>query len=285
MSIYMAFMDRIDACALYNVDDYVDFCVGSERLGSVARKALGPLKAFPETLICTDNRISLNPFFKTYQSRTDAMAVVIEVLRADGLIPGWRNEAYPVGVKFTKPALFQIERAAISIFGVKAYGVHMNGFVRDGKKLKLWIAKRSVNKQTGPGKLDQIVAGGQPVGMKLKENLIKECAEEANISDRLAAQAVSVGTISYTTSRSEGLRDDTLFNYDLELPPDFQPENTDGEVEGFYLWSIDKVIDVLKCTDDFKFNSGLVVIDFLIRHGCIDSDEPFYADIVSGLHR
>jgi hypothetical protein len=285
MRIDMAFMDRIEACATYNVDDYVDFCVGLERLGGVARKALGPLKSFPDTLIFKDNKISLNPFFKTYQSRTDAMGVVIEVLRADGLVPGWRDEAYPVGVNFTKPALFQIERAAISIFGIKGYGVHMNGFVRDGKKLKLWIAKRSINKQTGPGKLDQIVAGGQPVGMKLKENLIKECAEEANIPYKLVAQAVPVGTVSYTTSRSEGLRDDTLFNYDLELPADFQPENTDGEVEAFYLWSIDKVCNVLKRTDDFKFNSGLVVIDFLVRHGFIDSDEYSYSDIVSGLHR
>ena len=166
----MVLMDRIDACALYNADDYVDFYVGSERLGSIACKALGPLKAFPDTLIYIDSKISLNPRFKTYQSRTDAMSVVIEALRADGLVPGWRNEAYPVGVKFTAPALFQIERAAVSIFGFKGYGVHMNGFVRDGDMLKLWIAKRSMSKQTGPGKLDQIVAGGQPVGMKLKDN-------------------------------------------------------------------------------------------------------------------
>ena len=281
----MDFMDRIDACASYNINDFVGFYVGSERLGSIAREALEPLKAFPDTLICTDNKVNLNPLFKTYQSRTDAMACVINVLRADGLVPGWRNEAYPVGVKFTAPALFQIERAAISIFGFKGYGVHMNGFVRDGKKLKLWIAKRSISKPTGPGKLDQIVAGGQPVGMKLKNNLIKESAEEANMSAQLAAQAVPVGTISYITSRPEGLRDDTLFNYDLELPKDFRPENMDGEVQAFYLWTIDKVCDVLKRTDDFKFNSGLVVIDFMVRHGFIDADEPAYADIVSGLHR
>jgi hypothetical protein len=213
------------------------------------------------------------------------MSVVIEALRADGLVPGWRNEAYPVGVKFTAPALFQIERAAVSIFGFKGYGVHMNGFVRDGDMLKLWIAKRSMSKQTGPGKLDQIVAGGQPVGMKLKDNLIKECAEEANMPAELAAQAVPVGTVSYRTSRPEGLRDDTLFNFDLELPKDFQPKNTDGEVEAFYLWPIDKVCDVLKTTDDFKFNSGLVVIDFMVRHGFINADGPAYPDIILGLHR
>ena len=281
----MTLMDRIDACAPYKADDYVDFCVGTERLGGIARQALGSLKKFPDTLIFKDDQIILNPKFDSYQSRTSAMAVVINVLRADGLVPGWRNEAYPVGVKFTAPALFQIERAAVSNFGFKGYGVHMNGFVRDQGQIKLWVGKRSMSKPTGPGKLDQIVAGGQPVGMRLKDNLIKECAEEANIPAELAAQAVPVGTVSYMTSRPEGLRDDTLFNYDLELPNDFKPQNTDGEVETFYLWSIDKVRDVLEQTDDFKFNSGLVVIDFMVRHGFIDADEPAYADIVSGLHR
>ncbi len=281
----MALIDRIDACASYKVDEYVDFCVGMERLGGIARQALGPLKEFPGTLLYKDDQITLNPKFDSYDSRTDAMAVVINALRADGLVPGWRNEFYPVGCKFTAPALFQIERAAVSIFGFKAYGVHMNGFVRDGGQIKLWVAKRSMNKPTGPGKLDQVVAGGQPVGMGLKSNLIKECAEEANIPAYLAAQAVPVGTVSYMTSRPEGLRDDTLFNYDLELPNDFKPENMDGEVETFYLWSIDKVRDILEQTDDFKFNSGLVVMDFMVRHGFIDADEPAYADIVSGLHR
>ncbi len=280
----MDFIGRIDACTSYNSDDYVDFCVGSERLGGIARNSLDHLKAFPDTFICTDNKIILNPLFKTYQSRTAAMAIVVEMLRADGLVPGWRNEAYPVGVKFSLPPLFHIERAAISFFGIKGYGVHMNGFVRDRGKLKLWIAKRSMSKQTGPGKLDQIVAGGQPVGLKLKNNLIKESAEEANMPASLVNQALPVGTVSYMTSRPEGGRDDTLFIYDLELPKSFQPENTDGEVETFYLWTIDKVYDILNRSDDFKFNSGLVAIDFMIRHGFIDSDEPAYADIVSGLH-
>lgn len=281
----MALMDRINACASYKADEYIDFCVGMERLGSITRQALGPLKEFPGTLIYKDDQIILNPKFDSYQSRTDAMAVVIDALRADGLVPGWRNESYPVGGKFTAPALFQIERAAVSVFGFKGYGVHMNGFVRDGAQIKLWVAKRSMNKPTGPGKLDQVVAGGQPVGMGLKNNLIKECAEEANIPADLAAQAVPVGTVSYMTSRPEGLRDDTLFNYDLELSNDFEPQNTDGEVDAFYLWSINKVRDILEQTDDFKFNSGLVVIDFMVRHGFIDADEPAYADIVSGLHR
>ena len=44
--------------------------------------------------------------------------------------------------------------------------------------LCLWVARRSVNKPNWPGKLDHIVAGGQPYGISVMENVIKECEEE-----------------------------------------------------------------------------------------------------------
>lgn len=56
---------------------------------------------------------------------------------------------------------FQMERAAVPMFGVKAYGVHVNGYVIKGDEMFMWVAKRSPTKQTWPSKLDHIVAGGQ----------------------------------------------------------------------------------------------------------------------------
>ena len=100
----------------------------------------------------------------------------------------------------------------------------------------------------------------------------------------MSAGAVPVGTVSYCSERLEGLRDDVLFNFDLELPSDFRPHNTDGEIQAFYLWPIDRVIEVVRDTDDFKFNCALVVIDFLIRRGFIQPDHPDYVDLVKGLH-
>ena len=60
-----------------------------------------------------------------------------------------------------------------------------------------------------------------------------------------------------------------LYNFDLELPADFVPVNADGEVEEFYLWPVEQVMDMVRDGDEFKFNCSLVVIDFLIRHGFI----------------
>ena len=34
-----------------------------------------------------------------------------------------------------------------------------------------------------------------------------------------------------------------LFCYDLVLPPDFVPKPVDGEVDEFFLWSVDQVIE------------------------------------------
>ncbi len=65
--------------------------------------------------------------------RTAAVANVTYQLKLEKLIVGWRDELLPVVTKFSDKPAFLIERAAIHLFGMKAYGVHVNGFVRDSK--------------------------------------------------------------------------------------------------------------------------------------------------------
>lgn len=212
-------------------------------------------------------------------------------LRDAGVITGWRNELYPVQRSFNDPPSLLLERAAAGFFGIKAYGVHMNGFVRrpDGQVL-LWVARRSATKPTWPGKLDHIVAGGQPYGLTLHENVIKECQEEAGIPQELAARAIPVGAVSYTNLQSSGLKRDVLFCYDLELPESFQPVPEDGEVQEFFLLPLDEVAKLIaQGTPDahdsnaYKDNCNLVVLDFLIRHGVLVPDTPGYLKVLQGL--
>ncbi len=147
----------------------------------------------------------------------------------------------------------------------------------------MWIGRRALDKANSPGKLDQLVGGGQPAGDSVLDTLLKESAEEADMAAGLAGRAVPVGAITYRTERSEGLRRDILYVFDLELPADFVPRNTDGEISEFHLWPIEQVIETVRDTDEFKFNCALVVIDFLIRHGYIGPDEPDYLALVHGL--
>ncbi len=76
-----------------------------------------------------------------------------------------------------------------------------------------------------------------------------------------------------------------LFLYDLRLPADFAPRNTDGEVEAFYDWPMEWVIETVRKTDEFKFNCALVVIDFLIRHGFIPPQHLEYVELIRGLNQ
>jgi 8-oxo-dGTP pyrophosphatase MutT (NUDIX family) len=199
-------------------------------------------------------------------------------------VSGWRDERYPVSSAWGEAPLLQMERAAVPLFGVTAYGVHINGFVNaPGGEPQMWVARRAMTKPTGPGKLDQVVAGGQPHGIGLLENVIKECAEEAGIPRTLAEGARPVGAISYVLETPEGMRPDVIFNFDLELPHDFEPVNTDGEVDAFYRWPLTRVRDTLAGTDDFKFNCALVAIDFLLRHGQVDADGADYQTLSLGL--
>jgi 8-oxo-dGTP pyrophosphatase MutT (NUDIX family) len=280
----MAFTDRIAECRRFDPAGYRPFAVGSVPVGLVRHAFAARLKDFPGVFEVGAAGVRLDGRFADFESRTRAVADVLESLRDRGEIPGWRDEPYPVAPAFAAPPLMHMERAAVPLFGVRGYGVHMNGTVGDGAGLRMWVAKRSLAKPTGPGKLDQLVAGGQPAGVSLADNLIKECAEEAAIPAELARRAVPVGAVSYVTERPEGLRRDVLFNYDLELPEGFKPHNADGEVDSFHLWPIERVIEVVRDTDDFKFNCALVVIDFLIRRGRIAPDHPDYVALVRGLH-
>jgi 8-oxo-dGTP pyrophosphatase MutT (NUDIX family) len=147
----------------------------------------------------------------------------------------------------------------------------------------MWVAQRSQNKPTEPGKLDQLVAGGQPVGIGLQDNVLKECWEEAGIPPEIARQAKPVGAISYCRETSQGLRPDVIFAFDLELPVDFKPVNKDGEVAAFFLWSMEQVISTVRDSTAFKVNCALVVIHFLIRHGFVDPEHPDYLTVLQGL--
>jgi hypothetical protein len=75
------------------------------------------------------------------------------------------------------------------------------------------------------------------------------------------------------------------FNYDLELPGDFTPQNTDGEVAGFTLMPVGAVIERLRTADEFSYDVALVQLDFLIRHGFVGPEDPDFLDLVAHLRR
>ena len=177
-----------------------------------------------------------------------------------------------------------IDRAAAAHFGIRAFGQHLNGFVTGPDGLKLWVGRRSADRVHYPGRLDHLVAGGLPYGIDLRENLLKECWEEAGIAENLARAARPVGLVTYVAETPQGLKPDTLFCYDLQLPADFRPRCTDGEVAEFNLLPVQEVMELVRDTHEFKLNCNLVIIDFLIRHGLLGPEYPGYTELATGLH-
>jgi hypothetical protein len=282
----MSFLDRINECDnAGSLEAYLPFFVDEVRVGNVHRDFVSRVEPFDNVFHLDGDTLSLNSALDNYQSRTKAVDPVLRALDRDGLFAGWRDESYPVGTGFHHQPLFEMERTAVPRFGVSAYGVHIHGFVRDGANILMWIGRRAEDKPTYPGKLDQMVAGGQPVGIGLMDNVIKEAGEEAAVPPDLAATAKSVGAISYCHESEEGLKPDVMFVYDLELPRDFVPRNTDGEMSEFSLLPAEEVMDLTADTRDFKYNCAVANIDFFLRHGLLTPEDPDYVDIARGLHR
>ncbi len=279
----MALIDRLHDVPPCNPDDFMEFRVEGRRYGYVGPAFAKHLAAFSDVFVIDERSVTLSSALSTPAARTQGVAQCLRELCAAGHILGWRDELYPVAEGRNAEPVLLIERAAATRFGIRIYAVNVCGYRREKGELFIWVAKRALSKQTSPGKLDTIVSGGQPAGISLWDNMIKECGEEASIPYGIAAHARPAGGISFCTEQPEGVLDYFQFNYDLALPDSFVPQNTDGEVENFTLMNAEEVLHIIANSDDFAYDSAWVVIDFLVRHGVIDNDHPDYIALVNGL--
>jgi 8-oxo-dGTP pyrophosphatase MutT (NUDIX family) len=279
----MSLIDRFHHCSLPDLGGFRPWSINGRTIGWLRPDVAEALQRFPSVFLVDDESITLQAHLDSFDYRSAAIGEVARALLEMGIVQGWRNEAFAVAAQYGETPLFRLERAAVPVFGVRAYGVHLNGFVRMPDGIKLWVGWRADNRPVEPGKLDNMVAGGLPYGLDPMSNLIKEAAEEAGITAEIARQARPAGAISYRMLHEGLLRRDTLFIYDLEVPPAFQPTNTDGEIAAFRLMSLDEVTGILRDSEAFKFNVAPVVIDFLVRHGHLTPETPGYVDLAMGL--
>ena len=283
-----------------------DFVLNGEALGKVLPQAADALKPF---LTVTDTAVTLDA--------VDATAVLKEAfdaLRAQDAIPmlrGWRDEPFAIRPSFAAPARAVVERAAAPLLGAPAYGVFCTAYVPDasGAPAEVWLGRRSKSKPTWPGLLDSVAAGGLAAGELPRDAMAAECQEEAGVAEDLLRGLRPVGAVSYTgfhQDRDWAVKPDTLFCFDLAVPKDWEPRpvgrqctnqnsrrfpiywligaQVDGEVESFEKITVDELIDRLVRDDDaWKPNVGLVLTDFLVRHGRVPADDAEYLDLIRAL--
>ena len=300
------FSTRILELNAHDLSRFVPFRVGAAQVGWLRPAAARELRAYPGVFDVagldagldeydgeSGGAVTLAAGLDSAQGRTRALAGAARDLHGRGVLPHWYGEDYlvvPWGDRLRESEpLLTLERAAAPFFGVRAFGIHVNGFVRagggEGEQVRMWIARRSGKYRSHAGRLDQIVAGGLTAGLTAAQVMVKECAEEAGIGPGLARGARPCGHVSYCVETPRGLSPATIFVFDLELPPAFVPRNHDGEVAEFRLLRFDDVLALVAEGRAFKPNCNLVVIDFALRHGLLPLGEADRAALEAGLRQ
>jgi 8-oxo-dGTP pyrophosphatase MutT (NUDIX family) len=152
-------------------------------------------------------------------------------------------------------------------------------FINNKKELRLWIPRRSRNKATWPGTLDTAVAGALVVGERSFECMLREAEEEASLPVSMVREQVrDCGQVVYFSlsdgKKETGRGEEGLYQpecgvmYEIELEEGAVPKPREGEVEGFYCWSVEEVREALG-RGEFKTNSAGVMVDWLRRHGLL----------------
>jgi Domain of unknown function (DUF4743) len=280
----MSFLKKVEHCNRRDLRNFLPFVVAGTQYGWLTPERAAAVLAFSNVFQPALGGVTLNPTLATAAERSKALAALTPALVETGLFQKPRGELYAVRNQWSDRPVFRIDRAFMPAFGLRAYGVHVNGMVQKRDGIHLWIGTRARAMKVEPGKLDNMVAGGQPAGLGLMENLVKECGEEAHIAPRLARTAQPAGVITYSFACPEGLRVDTLFCYDLAMPVATKLRSSE-EIARYQLMPLAEVLKLVKTTARFKFNVNLVIIDFAVRRGFLTPENTSdYEQIVAGLH-
>lgn len=272
--------DRLRAALNFSPSAHVPLICDGTPVGWLRHAAAQRLAAWPEVFKrdAAGMRIAESP--ASPAARTAALDGIVDELRREGAVTGWRNERYAVVTAFGRPALFHIERAAARYFGVTTYAAHANGYCGGGAACEMWLARRSADKPIDPGMLDNLVGGGMSVEATPHDTIVREAWEEAGIPAQLAGAAVPAGTVRLLRTVPEGVQSELIFVHDLELPRRFEPRNQDGEVCGFSRVLADDIAGMLDSGVDVTLDASLVMLSFLLRRGYIALERGAAAGIL-----
>lgn len=183
------------------------------------------------------------------------LAEAASALREAGCLRGWRDERLDVpdaqGV-----VRGRLERTATRALGTVTRAVHLNAWTPDGA---LWIAQRSLTKNTDPGLWDTLVGGLVAAGESPALALLRESDEEAGLSSADLARATPGARFLVTRHLPEGYQVEWVDITECVLPPDCTPANRDGEVACIRTASPDEVLHML-AAGQFTLEAALSIL-------------------------
>src|SRR5438552_19185884 len=125
----MSFAEHIRACNNYDPLRIVPLLAGDRRIGLLRRDNAAALRPFRDVFAVEPERVRLvaQGDADTVSAAVDA---VVEALVVERKVPKWRNETFDVMARWGESPIFRLDRGAVPFFGVRAYGVHLNGYCR-----------------------------------------------------------------------------------------------------------------------------------------------------------
>lgn len=215
---------------------WVHWQAGPHTLGCMPPERAHALAAqLPHCHWRSDTRLHWDVMDVDAATRSALLQHALEQARRAGQLPGWRNETFAWWPEPAIPpspaaaAFLQVERAGFRHLGLMSHAVHIHGFLPDGD---LWCGRRSPDKATDPGRLDNLAAGGLPVGETALQTALRELHEEAGL--HIAAPRLQwAGAIRCRQALSAGWHDERLLVFNLALTEAETPRNLDGEVDLF----------------------------------------------------
>ncbi|MGH6981850.1 MAG: DUF4743 domain-containing protein, partial [Stellaceae bacterium] len=193
----MGLLRHLEHCNRFDSSRFRPLRFRDQTIGWVRDDNARRIARFPDTFTVEDKSVTLVAR-GGFDEVSDAVDRVVEALVADGAVSKWRYESFAVTPVWGEAPLFKIDRGAVPFFGVRAYGVHLNGWRRGAAgRSQLWIGRRAPDKKVDPDKLDNLVAGGIGYPHGIEDTLVKEAGEEAGMAPSLAARATAQGMICY----------------------------------------------------------------------------------------
>ncbi len=165
---------------------------------------------------------------------------------------------------FGLKCLFNINREFLQFFGFPAYGVHCNVWTNFGNSIIMHLAIRSKKIKKFPNLVDNLIAGGQPSGISIKNNLFKEAYEEAGLKKKIIRNAKMKNTVSYHHNEKTTFNSSVIFIYDLKVEKNIAFKNIDGEVDSFISEEINCLYSILE-KETLKPNCIIPIADFFLR--------------------
>lgn len=216
--------------------------VDGVEVGCVAEGWLARVLEAPTPFALREGVVALVGGAPTLAGRSAAIAAWADGVRARHGVFGWRDERVVIrdededdgpDVGRIRRPLVTVERALLRPLGLLLRSVQACVYTIDGEGPLVWVARRGPHKPVEPNRLDALVAGGIAGFDDPLTTLVRECAEEAGLPERIARIARPAGTLALTYAAiDDGLavtHRERVLLHALELPPDLVPRAVDGE--------------------------------------------------------